>query len=376
MIYDELLKISFELQEKANYQVEMKDLDVLENTIQEIAKSWSGSNLGFHANIYYKDFSAPPAQANFSVEWGTLDPSFIDGTIGTWEKFTDDDIKSIIFNRAGNIDIEAFEDHSKKVISFFEDRKINILSILSTYLSKDNDNFIQSIKTQIENLNLFTQIDFINKMRPRGQIISRDTDAVAQGIKMAIHQIELARILAIRNVFQVCEKLANLAKNVGMHIQRKQQMIYSSCNTGTNVFLGHGRSPLWRELKDFVNDKLNLPWDEFNRVPVAGVTNISRLSEMLNNAAIAFIIMTAEDQQDNGTFHPRMNVIHEAGLFQGKLGFTKAIVLLEDGCEEFSNINGLGQIRFPKNNIKAIFEDIREVLEREKIIDISIKDES
>ena len=64
----------------------------------------------------------------------------------------------------------------------------------------------------------------------------------------------------------------------------------------------------------------------------------------------------------------RMNVIHEVGLFQGRLGFTKAIVVLEEGCEEFSNIQGLGQIRFPKNNISAAFEEIRAVLEREGLV--------
>ncbi|MBP2498945.1 hypothetical protein ABID82_006584 [Methylobacterium sp. PvP062] len=43
-------------------------------------------------------------------------------------------------------------------------------------------------------------------------------------------------------------------------------------------------------------------------------------------------------------------------------------MLLEEGCEEFSNIQGLGQIRFPKNNIAAAFEDIRLVLERENLL--------
>ena len=38
------------------------------------------------------------------------------------------------------------------------------------------------------------------------------------------------------------------------------------------------------------------------------------------------------------------NVIHEAGLFQGKLGLTKAIVVLEGSdVREFSNIHGLGR---------------------------------
>ena len=137
---------------------------------------------------------------------------------------------------------------------------------------------------------------------------------------------------------------------------------------GTNVFIGHGRSPVWRDLKDFIQERLALPYDEFNRVPVAGVTNITRLSEMLDAAAIAFIILTGEDEQADGKLHARMNAVHEAGLFQGRLGFTKSIILLEDDCEEFSNIHGLGQIRFPRGNIKAVFEDIRRVLERENII--------
>ena len=74
---------------------------------------------------------------------------------------------------------------------------------------------------------------------------------------------------------------------------------------------------------------------------------------MLDAAAFAFLIMTAEDEQAKGEFNPRMNVVHEAGLFQGRLGFERAIVLLEEDCQEFSNIAGLGKIRFPRGNITA-----------------------
>jgi len=104
-------------------------------------------------------------------------------------------------------------------------------------------------------------------------------------------------------------------------------------------------------------------------VPVAGVTNITRLSEMLDAAAIALLVMTGEDEQTDGKLRVHMNVVHEAGLFQGRLGFTRAIVLLEEGCEEFSNIQGLGQIRFPKGNIKAAFDEVRQVLEREGLVE-------
>ena len=51
--------------------------------------------------------------------------------------------------------------------------------------------------------------------------------------------------------------------------------------------------------------------------------------------------------------------------------FQTAILLLEEGCAEFSNIQGLGQIRFPKGKISATFEEIRKVLEREELIRVA-----
>jgi len=42
---------------------------------------------------------------------------------------------------------------------------------------------------------------------------------------------------------------------------------------------------------------------------------------------------------------------------------------LEEDCEEFSNVQGLGKIRFPTGNVSAVFEDIRRVLEREELVD-------
>ena len=137
---------------------------------------------------------------------------------------------------------------------------------------------------------------------------------------------------------------------------------------GRKIFIGHGRSLLWLKLKDFVQDRLELPWDEFNREAVAGIGTTDRLQTMLHSASFAFLLMTAEEEHADATIHARPNVIHEVGLFQGKLGMHRAIVLLEDGCSEFSNIIGLGQIRFPKGNVSAAFEDIRLVLEREQII--------
>ena len=86
---------------------------------------------------------------------------------------------------------------------------------------------------------------------------------------------------------------------------------------------------------------------------------------MLNRSSIAFLVLTGEDLDDLGDLHARENVIHETGLFQGRLGFSRSIVLLEKGTVEFSNIHGIDQIRFSSGNIKETFGDVIAVIKRE-----------
>lgn len=170
------------------------------------------------------------------------------------------------------------------------------------------------------------------------------------------------------NASEELEKRTRLLEEYLAAIDRAGVNAFIDKSIGSRVFLGHGRSPIWRELKDFLNDRLGLPWDEFNREAVAGITTFDRISSMLDAASFAFLIMTAEDQHSDATTHARQNVVHEVGLFQGKLGPRKAIILLEEGCSEFSNIVGLSQIRFPSGRISAVFEEIRRVLEREGVL--------
>lgn len=162
--------------------------------------------------------------------------------------------------------------------------------------------------------------------------------------------------------------LPSLYEKKNIYLQHQQSPWVIVPNPNGKIFIGHGRSPVWRDLKDFLQDRLHLEWDEFNREPVAGRSNKEVLSEKLNNAKFTFLVMTGEDQHADQTTHARENVIHEAGLFQGRLGFERAIILLEEGCTEFSNVQGVSQIRFPKGNISAKFEEIRLVLEREGVI--------
>ena len=61
----------------------------------------------------------------------------------------------------------------------------------------------------------------------------------------------------------------------------------------------------------------------------------------------------------------RQNVVHECGLFQGRLGFERAIMLVEKGVELGSNFDGIQQLRFSKRRISETFGDVLATLRRE-----------
>jgi Predicted nucleotide-binding protein containing TIR-like domain len=332
-----------------------------------VGHAFGGSWLGYHSTVYYLDFQPPPPGARFSPEWGLME-TFCEGTYGDWVEFSREDVKSYIQKLAGRPSLDQAKARAEESKKLFESAKSDLISLLSASLSETEDSYIRSLKKDVENADLLTPSDVVGAMRPSGQYMSRDSTAVTQGVRVPPHCEILGEVILLRQGPIACRRLGEMAQKAGSHLQRMSKKQKRAEMVGTNVFIGHGRSYLWKDLKDFIQDRLNLPWDEFNRVPVAGITNIARLSEMLEAAAIAFLVMTAEDEQADGNHHARMNVIHEAGLFQGRLGFARAIILLEEGCQEFSNVQGLGQIRFPKGNIKAAFEEIRQVLEREGLV--------
>ncbi|MEK6302056.1 MAG: TIR domain-containing protein [Acidobacteriota bacterium] len=345
-----------------------QQLDIVQDAATRVGRASSGSWLGYHSRTYYRNLEPPPPGAHFSVEWGLKYANSIGDTRGSWEEFDFDYVRNSVYEIAGNPDLKPAEELGRNARNVFEEARDEILSLLTTSLGKKHDSFLERLKKEAEEAKLLALSDIVSYYRPTSAFVSLDMVAFGQGPQAPPHIQVLAYVGSLRHPVQACARLSKIAQRAASHLAKRERHGQINQEMGTSVFIGHGRSLIWKELKDFIQDRLALPWDEFNRVPIAGITNITRLSQMLDEAGIAFIVMTAEDEQTDGKMRARMNVIHEAGLFQGKLGFTKAIILLEEECEEFSNIEGLGQIRFPKGNIQAAFEEIRQVLEREGII--------
>lgn len=341
-------------------------ITTVENAATEAGKAWSGSWLGYHARIYYDQLQPPPPGAHFDPTMGFM-KRHSNRTIGDWVEYSFDDISKPLESCAGKGVFKKLDQLAKKACADVLEQREKLLSILNAIAPEDRDQYVDRLQADTEKAKPISASQFLEYCRPRGKFFSQDIAAITNGIQTPPHIAVLSEVQAIQSPFSTATQIARISRRALEHMKNRKSAMSRKSFGGNNVFIGHGRSHMWKELKDFIQGRLDLTWDEFNRVPVAGVTNIARLSQMLDSAAIAFLVMTAEDEQNDGRLHARMNVIHEAGLFQGRLGFERAIILLEDGCEEFSNIQGLGQIRFPVGNISAVFEDIRQVLEREGI---------
>lgn len=136
----------------------------------------------------------------------------------------------------------------------------------------------------------------------------------------------------------------------------------------SRVFVGHGRNPIWSRVVTFLQDECGVSCKTFESDTHIGEHVVSVLTTLSEASDFAVMILTAEDETADGTKRARQNVLHEIGLFQGRLGFTKVALLVQKGVEGFSNILGVQYIQFHENEISQTFYELRRVLQREGVI--------
>jgi predicted nucleotide-binding protein len=135
-----------------------------------------------------------------------------------------------------------------------------------------------------------------------------------------------------------------------------------------HVFIGHGHTRDWEAISKFLELDLSLVVEEYEKISPLGYTVSARLEQMLAISSLAIVVMSAEDEQQDKTLRARQNVIHEIGLFQGRLGFEKVIVLRHKDCESFTNVSGINDIPYDLDHLDEVFAKIRRVAEREGLL--------
>jgi sugar/nucleoside kinase (ribokinase family) len=125
------------------------------------------------------------------------------------------------------------------------------------------------------------------------------------------------------------------------------------------VFVAHGGNPQWRAVKAFVEDEMRLPVHSFE-TGVWGSTQVTEaLDDLLARCGFAVCVLTAEDLAADGQWRARQNVVHEVGLFQGRYGFDRVILLVEEGVRSVPRTAEPFTVTFPRNGIDTVFWRLR-----------------
>lgn len=375
-VIDDLALLERRLERAGQRFTEGPAKDLMGRIIQaadSVGEAWSGSYLGYHAHVYYLGLRRPPPGAAFDPNRGLMSDMW-SGPPANWHEFDPKDIAKEVYRRAGVEPEESMATLmkvSKEIGDLFDDSKAELLAILDAALvSVRGDQRFKELREDVKKIKSHaSQEDLFQDMIPKGKYISSDMRALHGRIQCPMHIAIKTNIWEQFSYGSMAAELGKLAKGARFYSEKRLKMGgMSVARTTGKIFIGHGRSPVWLRLDKFLRETLGLQTDEFETLSPAGLSHTERLRQMMDGACFAFLVMTGDEEHADGTRHARESVIHEVGLFQGRLGFERAIVMLEEGCQEFLNIVGHGQIRFPRGDIQARYEEVRKVLQRERLI--------
>lgn len=382
MRVDELISLAEKL-EKAEEPIRAPaanmSLGALEKGIRIAEAAWSGSWLGYHARVYHEEMEPPPAGTSFRTEWGLITGEGVDQpSTGKWNKYRREDVVRFIWEKARNPKIDSLRDASARASRLHAEAKTSIDPLLASLQAKPGkDAILDSLVGKVSESVVHTEGDFLKKWSPRKTPPTKDEIALAEGLLVPPHLLVKAEIWAIRHPFMACGELAKTLRWLAGHITELEKKDEESRRTtelrarsapkpgGPGIALGHGKSGLWRLLRDRMAADFPVPCHGFQQVPLPGLGTMAAMLEVLPRARFAILMLTREDVACEGEPAASLNVARLAGLFQGRLGFSKVLLLTEEGGPALPGVNDLPRLVFPAGDPVAIWPEARAILESE-----------
>jgi predicted nucleotide-binding protein len=239
---------------------------------------------------------------------------------------------------------EALWESIKKDLGFFSPIQVFVKRLAETDFSDIKN--LSEIKIYVERIE-----EFFSRYRPTGDgyyFPPRQTASNDKTVKDILKITNQISSLSTEELEKEIEKI---------RLKKKEKSIGDG-----KIFIGHGRSKLWARVQLFLQDDLKLETLSYESESRTSQTIINILEDILSQSSYAILIMTAEDETSEGNIRARQNVIHESGLFQGRLGFDKVIILKQNNTEDFSNVAGLQYIAFQGDNIEQTFYELQRKL--------------
>ena len=150
----------------------------LEQVCKEAKRAWSGSNLGYHADVYWDGLEAQSPIGQFNPEWGLMDRWPAHTPAREWRVMDPGDVRKTLLSRAGDPDIASIDASIEAAQERFSDLKEATVSLFMSILGNHDDPFVKRKLKETDELSVASKETIANSLVPRGQRMTRDTGAM------------------------------------------------------------------------------------------------------------------------------------------------------------------------------------------------------
>ena len=142
---DELFRVAdfaAELRAEIRNERLQKPLTAIHTACDEIKRAWSGSNIGYHATVYYAGLRPKPSEVQFSAEWGLMDRWPTHQPNAGWQMMDHQTVLNQIQERSGRPDLTALARDLEFIREKFFGLQEESKSILTAILADTKDTFL------------------------------------------------------------------------------------------------------------------------------------------------------------------------------------------------------------------------------------------
>jgi hypothetical protein len=202
---------------------------LLEPAVGHAARAWSGSRLGYHAEVYIKDMR-PVGGEVWDAAYGRQGSSFSNQTRGNWAQWDRDAVFDWLLERAGRTreDVKRFDAETEVARAELRSLRDRVLPLVDVLAARDvgnaGDAGLQRAQGTITSLKGDLNEDAATKARLAGRYQSADRLAMSQGARLPVHEhveMQFARRLALAGEF---ETLARECRYVRGYLRTQERV--------------------------------------------------------------------------------------------------------------------------------------------------------
>ena len=135
----------------------------------------------------------------------------------------------------------------------------------------------------------------------------------------------------------------------------------------SGVFLAHGPDPQWQTVRQFLEQDCSLSVHTVDSTPIDDDW-VESVTACMHLCGFGVCVLTPDDLTVSGLGRAAQGVINLVGILQGSCGFRRVALLVEEGCEIFSNMHGVVELRFRHGHVESTLWQLDRMLRREGVL--------